>query len=80
MPAIQSPSKILVSGANGFVAVWVVRTLLEAGYAIRSTVRSADKGSHLQKIFATYGNRHELVIVEDITKVLKHLHFAIRKD
>ncbi|KAF7970721.1 hypothetical protein HWV62_23212 [Athelia sp. TMB] len=27
-----------------------------------------DKGIHLQKIFGTYGDRHELVVVEDITK------------
>ncbi|EIW85968.1 D-lactaldehyde dehydrogenase [Coniophora puteana RWD-64-598 SS2] len=68
MPTVQPPAKILVTGANGFVAVWVVRTLLERGYTVRGTVRSADKGEHLKKLFSSYGDKLELVVVEDITK------------
>ncbi|KAJ7636242.1 D-lactaldehyde dehydrogenase [Roridomyces roridus] len=67
MPSLQS-GKVLVSGANGFIAVWVVRKLLEAGFSVRGTVRSADKGTHLTKLFAEYGDKFELVVVPDITK------------
>ena len=72
MPAIapNSSAKVLVSGANGYIAIWVVRTLLERGYAVRATVRSADKGKHLVETFKSYGNKLEIVVVEDITKVL----------
>lgn len=68
MPAITS-GKVLVTGANGFIAVWVVKTLLEQGFAVRGTVRSESKAAHLRETFASYGDKLEIVIVEDITKV-----------
>ncbi|KAH7906352.1 hypothetical protein BJ138DRAFT_1162780 [Hygrophoropsis aurantiaca] len=72
MPALAQPAnasqKILVSGANGYIAIWVVRTLLERGYSVRSTVRSADKGKHLKGVFKDYGDRHEITVIPDITK------------
>ncbi|KAJ7230087.1 hypothetical protein GGX14DRAFT_409928 [Mycena pura] len=67
MPVISS-GKVLVSGANGFIAAWVVRLLLEAGFSVRGTVRSEAKCAHFRKEFASYGNRLEFVIVPDITK------------
>ncbi|KAJ7731586.1 hypothetical protein DFH07DRAFT_755616 [Mycena maculata] len=66
MPAISS-GKVLVSGANGYIAVWVVRTLLEHGFSVRGAVRSADKGKYLTDYFAPYGDRFEVVVVPDIT-------------
>lgn len=68
MPAITS-GKVLVTGANGFIAVWLVKALLERGYSVRGTVRSASKGTHLQEIFKQYREKLELVVVDDITKV-----------
>ncbi|KZT25504.1 D-lactaldehyde dehydrogenase [Neolentinus lepideus HHB14362 ss-1] len=68
MPAVAAPAKVLVTGANGYIAIWVVRRLLEAGYTVRGTVRSPAKGEHLKKSFESYGNKLELHIVEDITK------------
>ncbi|KAI0076359.1 NAD-P-binding protein [Panus rudis PR-1116 ss-1] len=67
MPAVPS-GKVLVSGANGFVATWVVKNLLDQGYSVRGTVRSQSKIPHLQKIFGSYGDKVEFVVVEDITK------------
>ncbi|KZT02568.1 NAD-P-binding protein [Laetiporus sulphureus 93-53] len=67
MPAVTS-GKVLVTGANGFIAMWVVRTLLHAGYSVRGTVRSEGKAKHPRQVFASYGNKLEIVIVEDITK------------
>ena len=68
MPAALS-GKVLVTGANGYIAVWIVKLLLEAGYSVRGTVRSESKAAHLRKLFSSYGDKLELVIVDDITKV-----------
>jgi len=68
MPTIAPNSKVLVSGANGFLAAWVVRTLLEKGYSVRGTVRSEKKGQHLKEIFKEYEGKLETIIVKDITE------------
>ncbi|KAJ7682984.1 D-lactaldehyde dehydrogenase [Mycena rosella] len=69
MPAIQPGDKVLVSGANGFIAVWVLQTLLEKGYSVRGTVRSAAKAAHLDSLFkAKYAGKWEWVVVADITQ------------
>ena len=67
MPAI-STGKVLVTGANGYVAAWVVKALLEQGFAVRGTVRSEAKSTHLCSLFKSYGDKLEFVIVEDIVK------------
>ncbi|TCD60402.1 methylglyoxal reductase (NADPH-dependent) gre2 [Steccherinum ochraceum] len=66
MPTVSS-GKILVTGINGFAAMWVARYLLEHGYSVRGTVRSADKGVHPREYFKSYGAKLEVVVVEDIT-------------
>lgn len=69
MPAVTS-GKILVTGGNGYIAVWVVDALLKQGYSVRITVRSAEKGTHLKKRYASdYADKLEIFVVEDITKV-----------
>ncbi|KAG6864908.1 hypothetical protein C0991_006437 [Blastosporella zonata] len=68
MPTISTGDKVLVSGANGFIAIWVVRKFLEKGYAVRGTVRSADKGKYLEEYFKSYGDKFEVVVVQDIAK------------
>ncbi|KAK0484420.1 hypothetical protein IW261DRAFT_1456425 [Armillaria novae-zelandiae] len=68
MPSLSPPSKVLVSGANGYIAIWIVRTLLERGFTVRGTVRSEAKGEHLKNIFKPYGHKLEIVVVDDITK------------
>ncbi|KAI0262296.1 NAD(P)-binding protein [Gloeopeniophorella convolvens] len=68
MVAVAAPAKVLVTGANGYLAAWVVKKYLEEGYAVRGTVRSVTKSAFLKDIFAEYGDRFELVAVEDITK------------
>ncbi|KAJ7479142.1 D-lactaldehyde dehydrogenase [Mycena latifolia] len=66
MPTIAS-GKVLVSGANGFIGAWVVRALLEEGFSVRGAVRSASKGAHLRNIFASSGDKFEVVVVPDVT-------------
>ncbi|KAF5312061.1 hypothetical protein D9619_003767 [Psilocybe cf. subviscida] len=70
MPTISKGDKILVSGANGYIAVWIVRILLERGYSVRGTVRGTSKGEYLKNYFTAlgYGDKFEYVIVEDIAK------------
>ncbi|KAF8878449.1 hypothetical protein BD779DRAFT_1554703 [Infundibulicybe gibba] len=68
MTVVQPGAKVLVSGANGYIAIWVVRNLLEKGYSVRGTVRSVEKTAYLKGYFKSYGDKFEAVVVEDITK------------
>lgn len=68
MPTVDS-GKVLVTGVNGYLAIWVVKSLLEAGYSVRGTVRSASKAKYIQDYFSSYGDKLEVVVVADITKV-----------
>ena len=76
MPAITT-GKVLVTGANGFIAVWLVKDLLEKGFSVRGTVRSESKGEHLKKLFSQYGDKLELVVVDDITKVRQSIVLSL---
>ena len=75
MPAIPS-GKVLVTGANGYIAVWVVKSFLDQGFSVRGTVRSESKATHLRSLFKSFGDRFEVVIVEDITKVRAWFSFG----
>lgn len=58
--------------ANGFIAVWVIKRLLEKGFTVIGTIRSEAKGTYLkEKLFKSYFDEKklELVVVDDITKV-----------
>ncbi|KAI1798359.1 NAD(P)-binding protein [Ganoderma leucocontextum] len=67
MPVITS-GKVLVTGANGYIAVWIVKSLLEAGFAVRGTVRSESKAAYLRSYFQSSGDKVEVVVVADMTK------------
>ena len=69
MPIAQAGDKVLVTGANGYIAIWVVRFLLEKGYSVVGQVRSEDKGKYLTEYFASYGDRFSIAVVKDITAV-----------
>ncbi|KAI0716138.1 NAD(P)-binding protein [Cerioporus squamosus] len=66
MPAISS-GKVLVTGANGFVAVWVIQELLKHDFSVRGTVRSEDKATYLRNRFKTFSDKFEVVIVNNMT-------------
>ncbi|KIL60769.1 hypothetical protein M378DRAFT_13913 [Amanita muscaria Koide BX008] len=68
MHTIQPGSKVLVTGANGYISVWLIETLLEQGYQVRGTVRSLERSSFLRNTFKSYVDKLELVAVEDITQ------------
>ncbi|GJE86708.1 aldehyde reductase [Phanerochaete sordida] len=67
MPAITK-GKVLVTGANGYIAVWVVKHLLEHGFSVRGTVRRDSSIPYLKETFKAYGDKLEFVVVPDITK------------
>jgi uncharacterized protein YbjT (DUF2867 family) len=69
MPICPPPAKVLVTGASGFIGSWICQILLDAGYAVRATVRSNDKGEYLRNLFANFGNKFEY-IVADMKKAL----------
>lgn len=68
MPTISPNDKVLVTGANGFIALWIVKTLLERGNSVRAAVRSESKGRNLQQLFNSYADKLEIAIVPDMTK------------
>ena len=74
MPAVLS-GRVLVTGATGFIAAWIIQQLLEDGYHVRGTVRSEAKGASLQKIYAQFGDHFEPFIVRDMTEVSFKLHW-----
>nr|VWO96160.1 Ketoreductase CTB6 (EC (Cercosporin toxin biosynthesis cluster protein 6) [Ganoderma boninense] len=71
MPIIAPSDKVLVTGANGYVGVWVVKLLLDRGYKVRGAVRSKEKGEALAKIIKDKSPGHaadfEYAVVEDLT-------------
>ena len=72
MPSLDKGSKVLVSGANGYIAMWIVRTLLERGFLVRGAVRTEEKGKFMMEYFNSlkYGDdKFEVVVVDDIIKV-----------
>ncbi|KAM6493010.1 D-lactaldehyde dehydrogenase [Amanita muscaria] len=68
MPVITSGAKVLVTGADGFISIWLIRTLLEQGYVVRGTVHSLERSSFLVDMFKSHDDKFELVAVEDITR------------
>jgi nucleoside-diphosphate-sugar epimerase len=53
MTAITPAAPVLVTGAAGYIASWLVKDLLEAGHSVHGTVRDPDRKSgleHLQKL------------------------------
>ncbi|KAB5590688.1 D-lactaldehyde dehydrogenase [Ceratobasidium theobromae] len=78
MPAIKAPATVLVTGASGFIACWVCKTFLEAGFTVRGTVRSPQKGDYLANIFAEYKGRFEYIVVEDMIKQVGAFDEAVK--
>jgi nucleoside-diphosphate-sugar epimerase len=63
MRVIDSSKPILVTGAGGYIASWIIEYLLEKGYRVRGTVRSLAKNeqlSHLEDMAKLYEGRLEL--------------------
>ncbi|CAR28490.1 hypothetical protein ZYGR_0S01210 [Zygosaccharomyces rouxii] len=59
---------VLVTGATGFIALWVVDYLLKEGYEVIGTVRSQEKADKLTKQFGSSG-KLSFEIVPDISDI-----------
>ncbi|MDX1439871.1 MAG: SDR family oxidoreductase [Rubricoccaceae bacterium] len=61
--SLNAPTRVCVTGANGFIGAQIVKDLLEQGYRVRGTVRSTSdpkKSEHLTSLPGA-GERLELV-------------------
>ncbi|CAM1501447.1 Fc.00g034310.m01.CDS01 [Cosmosporella sp. VM-42] len=69
-PVIPKGSRILITGANGWVGSQVVNQFLASGYKVRGTVRDPVKTEWLVALFdGKYGKGNfELVTVEDMNR------------
>ncbi|KAM0810165.1 putative NAD-dependent epimerase/dehydratase domain-containing protein [Seiridium cardinale] len=61
-------SKVLITGGSGFVASHILELLLNNGYHVVTTVRSAQKGEKILQHHQRYANKLSYVVVEDIAK------------
>ena len=67
--SIGAGKKVLITGASGFVAAWVVREFLEHGYHVIGTVRSQDKAEAVRKQHPEqYADKLDFRIVGDIAE------------
>ncbi|CAR29080.1 ZYRO0F18656p [Zygosaccharomyces rouxii] len=72
---------VLVTGATGFIAKWVLDCLLKENYQVIGTVRSQEKGDKLHKQFGSPSNL-SFEIIKDIsdTEAFKPLFKKRRKE
>ncbi|CAG7926868.1 unnamed protein product [Penicillium olsonii] len=71
MPPIDSGSKVLVTGGNGFIAAHCIATLLRSNYRVRATVRSTEKEKLTRQALSSTGvhnlSQLEFAVVSDPT-------------
>ncbi|MEK6805023.1 MAG: aldehyde reductase [Pseudomonadota bacterium] len=63
MTTINAQVPVLVTGASGYIASWLVKYLLEAGYTVHGTVRDPAKKSgmeHLHTLKTVHGDKLKL--------------------
>nr|AGS57528.1 cinnamyl alcohol dehydrogenase 1 [Plagiochasma appendiculatum] len=53
---------VVVTGANGFIASWIVKLLLERGYTVRGTVRNPDDKAKLGHLLELSGAKERLIL------------------
>jgi nucleoside-diphosphate-sugar epimerase len=62
-------TKILVTGANGFIGLHTVLHFLERGYNLCATVRTQEQGEKVRQTLAKYTDTHRLEFISaDLTK------------
>ena len=57
---------VLVTGPTGFVGAHVFSALLNAGYQVKGTIRSASKAKYLESKFSSYSNDISFITVPDL--------------
>ncbi|GJC83572.1 ketoreductase azaE [Colletotrichum liriopes] len=62
------PQRVLLTGANGFIAQHILAQFLAAGHSVRAVVRSESSASQLRKTFSSYlPSQLDIALVPDIT-------------
>lgn len=62
----MSQPLVLVTGVSGFVGAHVFEHLLNSGYRVRGTIRSASKGTYYSRKYVKQASNFELVVVPDL--------------
>ncbi|KAG6906657.1 hypothetical protein DXG01_012714 [Tephrocybe rancida] len=66
MSPVEPGSLVVVTGVNGHLASATALRLLQKGYKVRGTVRSARSAGYVKKEFAAFGDKFEIAEVPDI--------------
>ena len=68
---ITAGSLVLVTGANGYIGLWTLKTLLDCGIRVRAAVRSEAKAQGLKDLFPdkVTNGQLEFTFLDDITRV-----------
>ena len=62
-------TKVLVTGANGFIGLHTVLHFLQLGYNICATVRTKEQGEKVRQTLAKHADTHKLEIIHaDLTR------------
>lgn len=71
MPALtpNTPAKVLVTGATGYIGQWVLRSVLDRGHTARVVVRSEAKAKAVKDVFPKDVGKLEFAVIPDISKV-----------
>ncbi|KAI0051054.1 NAD(P)-binding protein, partial [Auriscalpium vulgare] len=67
MPAVHS-GVVLVTGGSGFIGAWIIKYLVDNGYAVIAAVRTAAQGEFITHRFPSYSGRVSSVVIPDIQK------------
>jgi dihydroflavonol-4-reductase len=59
MPRDPSSTQVLVTGANGFIAMHCILQLLEQGYRVRGTLRNMERAPQVRAALAEHGQSGE---------------------
>ena len=62
---------VVVTGGSGFIAIHIIRQLLQQGYAVRTTVRSLAKAPVIKEML-TNGGITDLSALEIVVADLAH--------
>ncbi|KAI0600783.1 hypothetical protein F4775DRAFT_504075 [Biscogniauxia sp. FL1348] len=60
---------VLITGANGFLALHIIQQALARGWDIVGTIRSEEKAAKVKSLFPDVGSRLSLVYITDLTNI-----------
>lgn len=61
--SITKERPILVTGASGYLASWIIKFLLETGHTVRGTVRSLASKDKYEKLLGLENAKENLQLV-----------------